>query len=230
MTEWAANYVDDSFDFGPLGVCSGGELLERIRSLRCRKDFVAVDGILYELISQAREGSHCAERVLVQMMIPVAQRMAHRVTTLGDLSRADRVGYAIGCAWEVVREHKMSLHAKIYTNLTHNLLGKLAPRRSANDRDIHDKTATVDGDELTRLGGAAELPAESAEHALARLFTWAVDSAIITSEEVALLSRVALGDETQRQIASELGVSEDCLRKRASRIRARLSSAVVASA
>ncbi|MGO2521887.1 MAG: hypothetical protein ACTH8F_17345, partial [Microbacterium sp.] len=62
------------------------------------------------------------------------------------------------------------------------------------------------------------------------LFTWAVDSAIITSEEVALLSRVALGDETQRQIASELGVSEDCLRKRASRIRARLSSAVVASA
>lgn len=229
--EWAATYVDRADDFGPLGTLPAGELLARIRTLVCQRSYDELDGILYELLTQIRNGSKPAERLLVQMLIPVAQRMAHRVRNLGDLDRNDRISFAIGCAWEEIRHHaheRMHLHQKLYGNLTHNLLRRLTRESASGD----DRVVTCSDDILEDVAGAAPAEQVPAEVRLAKLFDWAIDAGIVTSDDVALLSRVALREErtTLADIAAELDTTAEALRKSTARIRQRISRAILESA
>ena len=81
-------------------------------------------------------------------------------------------------------------------------------------------------DVLEIEAGAWHEPERTPEEQLANLFTWALDIKLVTTDELALLSRTALSDEKHADIASELGLSTACLRKRADRIRARIATAV----
>lgn len=219
--DWAGTHVAREHTFGELGTLTCGKLLEQIRTTRGP----AQDALLYPLITLARRGDRIAERVLVQVLIPAAQRMAHRVTSLDDLDRADRVGYAIGAAWESIRTYKLHLHARVHANLTMNMLGLLAPEKSANQRHIHDNTAPVSDEVLEIQAGEWEQPEAPAEVQLARLFTWALDTRVLDRDEIALLSRAALGEETHQQIADDLGLTVAAMRKRVDRIRGRLRDA-----
>lgn len=221
-SEWNTQIAAKEYDFGSLGFHTAAAMLEQIRA--CRG--AAQDKILYELVTLAHRGDRNAERVVLQVLIPAAQRMAHRVRSLDDFDRHDRVSYAIGAAWESIQKYKLHLHARVMANLTMNMLGILSPEKSANDRLIADKTAPMADDILEIEAGVWQQPRRTPEEHLANLFTWALDIKLVTTSELALLSRTALSDEKHADIAADLGITTACLRKRADRIRARIADAV----
>ncbi|MDZ5146354.1 hypothetical protein [Microbacterium testaceum] len=216
--EWTNVLASREHEFGRLGTRDCAELLTTIRASKG----AAQDALLYELIVLAREGDRIAERVLVQVLIPAAQRMAHRVRSLGDMDRADRVGYAIGRAWEMIGRYNLHLKEKVHGNLTMGLLGLLSPTKTQNDVNVADRTTAVSDDMLEVVAGQWQEPDLPMEVLAARLFTWATDTGVLTSDETALLARVALGDEKQTEIAADLSVTVDCVNKRVARSRRRL--------
>lgn len=232
--EWSNTHAPRVHDFGVLGVRVCGELFEEIRYLRhqarsnqntpgIREEYlVAEDEILIELISLARAGDRMAERTLVQVLLPAAQRMAHRVRSLGDMDRADRVGYAITMAWEMISQYKLHLRRRVHANLTMGLLRLLSPKKTQNDLVVADCTAPVSDEVLEAVAGGWSGPEQPIEVLAARLFSWGVENGIVTREETALLARVTLGEEKQTDIARELGVSVDCINQRVKRSRQRL--------
>lgn len=235
--EWSTTHAPREHYFGALGIRLCGELLEEIhqvhRAARSkqisssdRDAYLAEeDAILIELISLAHTGDRIAERTLVQLLLPAAQRMAHRVRSLGDMDRADRVGYAISMAWEMISQYKLHLRRRVHANLTMGLLRLLSPKKTQNDTVVSDCTTPVSDDVLEAVAGGWNGPEQPVEVLAARLFTWAVNNGIVTREETALLARVALGDERQTDIADEMGVSVDCINQRIKRARLRLKNA-----
>lgn len=222
--EWENTLAIREHAFGALGVRVCGELFDEIR----RSTGDAQDVLLYELLVLARGGDKIAERVLVQILIPVAQRMAHRVRSLADRDRVDRVGYAISCAWEMTARYRLHLRRRVHANLTMGLLDLLT-EKSMNDRLIADRTTPTSDEVLEEVAGAWKEPDAPVEVLAARLFSWAVDTEVLTREETALLARISLGDERQVDIAAELGIKVDCLNKRVTRARRRLKQAYVAN-
>lgn len=220
--EWNDRYADVVRDFGLPEPLTGGQLREKIRNTAP----AGRDEMLHAMLTAAHAGNRDAERVLVQLLIPVARRMAHRISTLSDYDWGDRVSVAIVTAWETIRRYQLRRNQRVWANLTMDLLGALNPRKTANDLQIADRTITVDHDILTAVVEATPAAEPSPEVRLASLFTWAVDVGVLTRDEVALLSRVALGDETQDVIAAELGTTAPALRMSVIRIRKRLSAAV----
>lgn len=218
--DWEARYERAERDYGPAGTCAGGVLLAQIRSLRGARQ----DEVLYRLLEAARDGNRHAERVLVQALLPAAARMAHRIPRLDEFDRADRVGCAIGAAWEAVRTYPMRLHSRVHANLTMRTLHILCPDRRKNDTEVAGRTVAVPDTAFDEIVSPSR--AQPVEVRLMRLFTWAVDAGVVNRGQVALLSRAALGDETHAQIASDLGLTVKALRRRVDRIRDRISRAV----
>ncbi|NIG66732.1 hypothetical protein [Microbacterium sp. Be9] len=232
--EWSTTHAPREHYFGALGIRLCGELLEEIhqvhRAARSkqisssdRDAYLAEeDAILIELISLAHTGDRIAERTLVQLLLPAAQRMAHRVRSLGDMDRADRVGYAISMAWEMISQYKLHLRRRVHANLTMGLLRLLSPKKTQNDLVVANCTTPVSDDVLEAVAGGWSGPEQPIEVLAVRLFSWGVDNGIVTREETALLARVTLGEEKQTDIAQELGVSVDCINQRIKRSRQRL--------
>ncbi|OZB86638.1 MAG: hypothetical protein B7X41_13785, partial [Microbacterium sp. 14-71-5] len=168
----------------------------------------------------------------VQVLLPVAQRMAHRVRALSEFDRVDRVGLAIGNAWEMIHlftEKKMHLREKVFSNLTMGLVGLLAPAKTKNDELIGDRTSPVSDEVLEAVTGVWQEPAPVLEVLALRLFAWARRAGVLTGDEIALLARVAIEEERQTDIAVELGVTVDCVNARVSRARRKLKAAFVAT-
>ncbi|MFM9920910.1 hypothetical protein [Lacisediminihabitans sp. H27-G8] len=217
--EWAT-LAGRAIDCGAPGRHSGAELLAMIRQTSgCDQD-----ALLHLLLRLGRDGNAAADRVLLQALIPAAQRIAQRVRGLDDLERADRAGYAIGAAWESIRTYRMHLEVRVMANLTMNMLRFLAPEPSANERLIAARTITVT-DQFLETVSAAWAPEPTPEAELANLLAWAVGRRILERAEVALLIKASLGEQTHAAIAAEMGLSLEGLRSRLTRIRRRLSTA-----
>lgn len=226
--EWSHTLVDREHEFGALGVRVCGELFDEVRAIRGS----AQDRALYELLALTRDGDKTAERLLVQVLLPVAQRMAHRVRALSEFDRVDRVGLAIGNAWEMIHlftEKKMHLREKVFSNLTMGLVGLLAPAKTKNDELIGDRTSPVSDEVLEAVTGVWQEPAPALEVLALRLFAWARRAGVLTGDEIALLARVAIEEERQTDIAVELGVTVDCVNARVARARRKLKAAFVAT-
>ena len=217
--EWAT-LADRAIDCGATGRRSGTELLATIRQTRGHEQ----DAILHLLLSLGRGGNPAADRVVLQTLIPAAQRIAQRVRGLGDLDRADRAGYAIGAAWESIRTYRMHLQDRVMANLTMNMLRLLAPEPTANERLIAARTITV-SDEILETVSAAWNPVPAPEVELANVLAWAVEKHVLERAEVALLIQAALGEQTHASIAAQLGLTVEGLRSRLTRIRRRLATA-----
>lgn len=219
--EWADSFSAQVCDFEELGSCTAEEMLARIRTSKGREQ----DRVIHALLVMVSEGKQDAERVLLQCLLPVAARMASRVKTLDEFSVADRVSYAIGEAWAVIRTYPLRREEKVHANLTMSLLHQLTWKTS-NETHVESRTFATSDEHLEVIIGADEKPERTAEAKLADLFTWALNARVINRSEVALLSRVALGDESLSHIAGDLKVTARCLAKRVERIRLKLSAEV----
>lgn len=219
--EWENEFADRVHVFGEHGAVSVQTMVERVRDLTGD----ARDELLHDLLCLAHHGDRVSERVLLQLLIPAARSMAHRVHALDELTRNDRVDIAIGAAWESIRHYKLHLRSRVMANLTMGTLSVIAPKPSANDRLIAGLTNCVTDEILEHVAGAWTEPEPSPESELANLLTWAVDTRVVTNAEVALLGRAYLGEETHQTIARDLGISPEGVRKRLARVRSRISVA-----
>lgn len=219
--EWENEFADRAHVFGAGGAHTGQEMLDLARELTEADR----DELLHDLLRLAHDGDRTAERVLLQLLVPAARSMAHRVHALDELSRNDRVDIAIGAAWESIRRYKLHLRARVLANLTMGTLSVIAPKPSANDRLIADRTNCVTDEILEHVAGAWTEPEPSPESELANLLTWAVDTHVVSTDEVALLGRAYLGEESHAAIASDLGITAEGVRKRLARVRNRISVA-----
>lgn len=234
--DWADRYRRASVDFGVLGERVAGELVAEIRAAhKAARDSglgaeeraghaAEEDRLLYGLLVASHGGNRHAERVLIQILLPAVERMAHRIPRLDEFDRCDRVGCAIGAAWEAIGTYRMHLRGRVHANLTLRTLHILCPEKRRNDIEVADRTSTIPShlfDEV--ISREAEQPVEVK---LMDLFTWAVDSRVVTREQVALLSRTALSGRPHAEIAAEMGLTVKALRNRADRIRRRISRAV----
>jgi DNA-binding CsgD family transcriptional regulator len=206
-------------DCGAYGRHSGADLLAEIR----HNNGAAQDAILHALLCVGRDGSTAADRVVLQALVPAAQRIAQRVRSLEYLDRADRAGYAMGAAWESIRTYRLHLRERVMANLTMNLLRFLTPKPTANERLIAARTITV-SDEFLETVATAWMPELAPEVELANILTWAVNTRVLTRNEVALLVRATLGEQAHATIAADMGLSLEGLRSRLTRIRKRLST------
>ena len=182
------------------------------------------DALLHTLLRLGHDGSTTADRVVLQALVPAAQRIAQRVRSLDDLDRADRPGYAMGAAWESIRTYRLHLQERVMANLTMNLLRFLSPKPTENERLIAARTITV-SDEFLETVATAWMPEPAPEVQLANLLTWAVDTRVLTRDEVALLVRATLGKQDHATIAADMGLSREGLHSRLTRIRKRLAAA-----
>lgn len=219
--EWEDEISDRVHGFGSFGIMTAGAMLEQAR----RVDDEDRDELLHKLLCLAHRGDRTAERVLLQLLIPAARSMAHRVHSLDELSRNDRVDIAIGAAWESIRRYKLHLRARVMANLTMGTLSVIAPKPSANDRLVAGVTSCVTDEVLEHVAGAWTEPEPSPESELANLLTWAVDTHVVTTDEVALLGRAYLGEESHTAIATDLGITSEGVRKRLARVRNRIGIA-----
>jgi DNA-binding CsgD family transcriptional regulator len=218
-SEWAT-VADRLVDCGMNGRRSGADLLTAIRQSNGPEQ----DLLLHTLIMLGRDGDDRAERVVLQALIPAAQRIAQRVRGLEELDRADRAGYAVGAAWESIRTYRLHLRDRVMANLTMNMLRFLTPKPTANERLIAARTITV-SDEILESVAVFWTPEPTPEVKLANVLAWAVDTRVLTPAEVDLLVRTALGNRTHAAIAAGMGLSVEGLRSRLTRIRKRLASA-----
>lgn len=219
--EWEDGISDRVHGFGSFGIMTAGAMLEQVRRVVDEDR----DELLHELLCLAHRGDRTAERVLLQLLIPAARSMAHRVHALDELSRNDRVDIAIGAAWESIRRYKLHLRARVMANLTMGTLSVIAPKPSANDRLVAGVTSCVTDEVLEHVAGAWTEPEPSPESELANLLTWAVDTHVVTTDEVALLGRAYLGEESHTAIATDLGITSEGVRKRLARVRNRIGIA-----
>ncbi len=219
--EWEDEISDRVHGFGSFGIMTAGAMLEQARRVVDEDR----DELLHELLCLAHRGDRTAERVLLQLLIPAARSMAHRVHALDELSRNDRVDIAIGAAWESIRRYKLHLRARVMANLTMGTLSVIAPKPSANDRLVAGVTSCVTDEVLEHVAGAWTEPEPSPESELANLLTWAVDTHVVTTDEVALLGRAYLGEESHTAIATDLGITSEGVRKRLARVRNRIGIA-----
>ena len=218
-TEWAT-LAGRAVDCGAHGRRSGAELLEAIR----QSNGAEQDVVLHALLVLGRDGNGNAERVVLQALLPAAQRIAQRVRGLDHLDRSDRAGYAVGAAWESIRTYRLHLRDRVMANLTMNILRLLAPKPAANDRLVAARTITV-SDEFLEIASASHAPEPSPEVELANVLAWALQTGVLTRRENDLLTYAALGDQTHSAIAQQMGVSVEGLRSRLTRIRKRLATA-----
>jgi DNA-binding CsgD family transcriptional regulator len=217
--EWVA-VRDRLVDCGVHGSRSGAELLTAIR----QSDGPEQDTLLHALLMRGRDGNAQADRVVLQALIPAAQRIAQRVSGLEYLNRADRAGYAVGAAWESIRTYRLYLRDRVMANLTMNMLHLLTPKPTANERLIAARTVTV-SDEFLETVPATWTREPTPEVELADVLAWAVNTRVLNRAEVDLLIRTALGDRTHAAIAAGMGLSVEGLRSRLTRIRKRLATA-----
>lgn len=218
-SEWAT-VAGRIIDCGVYGRCSGADLLAEIRNNHGAEQ----DALLHTLLRLGHDGGTAADRVVLQSLVPAAQRIAQRVRSLEDLDRADRAGYAMGAAWESIRTYRLHLQERVMANLTMNLLRFLTPKPTANERLIAARTITV-SDEFLETVATAWMPELAPEVELANILTWAVNTRVLTRNEVALLVRATLGEQAHATIAADMGLSLEGLRSRLTRIRKRLSTA-----
>jgi hypothetical protein len=218
-TEWAT-VASRLVDCGADGCRTGADLLAAIR----QSSGAEQDALLHTLLMLGRDGNTRADRVVLQALIPAAQRIAQRVRGLEYMDRSDRAGYAVGAAWESIRTYRLHLKDRVMANLTMNMLHFLTPKPTANERLIAARTVTV-SDELLETVSATSAPEPTPEVELANVLAWAIDTRVLTRAEVELLIRASLGDQTHAVIAAEMGMRIEGLRSRLTRIRKRLATA-----
>lgn len=215
FTEWDAVHATASRTYKGLGEHSGADLLRTLRTTRNSEQ----DALLHQLLVLTREGDRHAERVLLQYLLPHAILLARSTRTLFQLAPVDRIGVAIAASWEVIRTYPLHRTSRVSSNLKLEALCCLSPRRAAGE-----EIPTAD-DKLEMIAAVhPEYPSETPEARVIELFNWARDTGVLSRDEISLLARVELGNETRKDIADAMGIGYETLKKRATRIRAKLAA------
>lgn len=185
------------------------------------------DPTLLFLLGCSQAGDHIASRAIIQAMLPKLVRitdsvrhgrgfdgiLAEAVAAMHELILSypiDRRPYSV--AGNLALDTLKALRVALGTDIPCDMVQRLAGPAAA-DTDL--STAS----QLQVLAGA---PGGSVSDELASVLRSAQDSQILIPGDAALLWRVACGGETSAAIANSLNLTPEAVRKRCSRLKARL--------
>ena len=226
--EWDRDFAGRTHDFGSLGMLECGDLEEALHIVKKPE----ADRRLHILLSQAAAGDKVAERVVLQVMLPKTAQLARTCACLRSLSPADAAWSAFGAMWEAVKTYPLHRTTSVAGNLGLNALAVINETLGL-PRNHVDEIGVLDEDLEAKMNEGAEARStepewgDSSFHDLVKVLTWAADTGALTRQEISILARADLGDDTDRvSLADELGSTRASLSKRVWRIRTKLMEAV----
>jgi hypothetical protein len=226
--EWDRDFADRAHDFGSLGILDCGAL-ETVLHTASKVD---ADRQLHVLLSQAASGDKIAERVVLQVMLPKTAQLARTCACLRSLSPADAAWSAFSAMWEAVKTYPLHRTRSVAGNLGLNALAVIneslgLPRNHVDEVGVPDEDLEAKMNEGTEARSAEPEWGDSSFHDLLKVLTWAADTGTLTRQEISILARADLGEESDREsLADELQSTRAALSKRVWRIRTKLMEAV----
>lgn len=195
-------------------VATVGELISRLSLARASAE---TDGTLHALLTLHAEGDQLAGRTVLQTMLGKAARLARTAHARGI---EDANVAAVEAMWTAIHQYPLHRTSSVAGNIALEALATLLKQSCS---------PTVPSMCLDQL--ADEACHEEFQQNLTRVLSWALEQAIITSDDVRLLARLHLSDGcvSLRQVAAERGVSHAAMRQRHSRLVRKLAAAVSSS-
>lgn len=180
------------------------------------------DRILYALLHEATAGDDLATLTVVRLFIPKAIRLARSCTALRALPHDEAVSSSLSAFWEAARTYPLHRKTKTAANLYLNAM-EIIDRQRVAVAEVF-----LAQDALDWAVERNEAPERNADQDLAEVLMWALETAVLSRDEVALMSRYYLAPNPQSLTsrAAELGLTKFAFQKRASRIRLKLIAAV----
>ena len=200
------------------------------------------DAIMVGLLERSQDGDRLAGRVVLQMMLPAAVRIAQAITSRPDVlgDKDEAFALVLAALWQVIATYPV---ARRRTKVPANLyLDTLALVRRGHTSSAH-RAARVFPErpyadirlaaEPTHLDPGQDDPAGPVDAQLCTVLAWAVRSGVLSLDEARLLARVYGFDadpaETGPAVAARYGLSWPALRQRCHRIARRVGQAAVAA-
>lgn len=213
--EWEQHYSRECIDLGALGSGTGDEWMTLMRTGSADRQ----DAVLRTLLEHAAQGSPEAERVLLAMMMPKV--IAFSRTTVRSVAGADAVAVAIGAAWEVIRTFRVTpgmhhVRGSLVLAILRTILAAEPPAREIPFDPVL-LPQPLESPTLEWIDPGARVEA---------VLEWAVTAGVLDPDQARLIVRIDVLGEGYREIASEMSVDYDTLRKRAFRARCKLTAAV----
>ena len=200
------------------------------------------DAIMVGLLERSQDGDRLAGRVVLQMMLPAAVRLAQAIISRPDVlgDKDEAFALVLAALWQVIATYPV---ARRRTKVPANLyLDTLALVRRGHTSSAH-RAARVFPErpyadirlaaEPTHLDAGQDDPAGPVDAQLCTVLAWAVRSGVLSLDEARMLARVYGFDadpaETGPAVAARYGLSWPALRQRCHRIARRVGQAAVAA-
>lgn len=211
--EWDECYSRTRIDLGELGAGTAGDWVMRMRAPSADRDH----SVLRALLERAGAGDAGAARTVLSLVMPKVMVFAR--TSVRSVTGADAVAVAVGAAWETIRTFRVTPGMR-------NVRGSLVLAILRTILAAEPPTREIPYDPA-QLPEPAE-PVTEMVHAdvqVAAMLAWAVDAGVLDDEQVRLIVRVDLLGQDCRELAEQMSVAYDTIRKRAFRARRRLAAA-----
>lgn len=233
-SEWTEQLADATNEYGSLGILTGQEALECIQRPQPQE---ARNDVLLALLELDAAGHPTARRIVLQSFLPLAVGYARTSAATRGLwrhSRTDAIATVISALWEVVAvfldqsqpHERRNIAGRIRSELI-KALADFAHHVGAEFNVGADFLEDLGNDDPTSDHGIIQ---DDPFQELVTLFTWAIDTGVLTRGEIQLLARIELADgdpgEAREEAAAELGISRSSLNRRVHRIRTKLMDAV----
>jgi hypothetical protein len=199
------------------------------------------DPMLLALLALAQDGDRLAGRVVLQVMLPKAVRVAMSIVRRPDVGgdREEAYATAVAALWQVIASYPIERRPRRVTaNLALDTLAVVQRGHTGSSHfarvfperpcaDLRQVCEPVHHDpEPDELAGPADAE-------LLMLLAWAVRTAVLPLDQARLLAR-AYGLDGQptagsAQVAAQYGLSPAALRQRCHRLARRLGAAAVAA-
>ncbi|ALJ21430.1 hypothetical protein [Microbacterium sp. No. 7] len=212
--EWDECYSRARIDLGELGVGTGGEWVARMRAPSADGDHT----VLRALLERAGTGDAHAQRTVLALMMPKVMVFAR--TSVRSVTGADAVAVAVGAAWETIRTFRVTsglrnARGSLVLAILRTILAAEPPAREIPcDPALLPEPAEITSEEVV-----------DADVQVAGVLQWAMTAGVLDAEQVRLLVRLDLLGLDCRELAEQMSVAYDTVRKRAFRARRRLATA-----
>jgi DNA-directed RNA polymerase specialized sigma24 family protein len=177
---------------------AGVERLEDLETAVHNAARPRADAVLAALVRRALAGEGLAARVLLQLLLPGARRVARRWWALGD--QDERAAAAVSAVWGRIQRYPLERRpSRIAANILMDADSDL--RRSLRRRD----RATPVDLSLREDTSAADAPHPAVE--LAEALVDAVDAGVIGHDDAELIAASRIAGMSLRRIAERRGMS-----------------------
>ena len=218
--EWRRTAADPAAARALADVClaaGGARTLGDVERYVRAADPAEADHVLVVLVARAVEGDELAARVLLQLLLPGARRLARTWWALGDAD--ERAAAAVAATYDRIRRYPLARRPRrIAANILMDAASDL--RRAARAAQV--PASSWDATDV--LHGLAPVPTTHPALELADALADAVGQGLVTSDDAELIAVSRIGGTSLREVARRRGAKLRTLQWRRKRAEALLAA------